>query len=290
MALAGDNSSSVRSRSLSRVMAIPHSSAAPGTARRGRLGLGLQQARGHSDLDRSRLTRIELRGQRPCRRRVRWLGRHRPSDGTTALIGGGTGRHRWSGRRGVCLHRLRGIVERSRPSWSRNGWAMRCLRERRRTLRRREDRADRRQRESISCHRLGVICSPSSGHLDPTADAHRRPERLGFGFFGTSVALAVDGQTAMVGAPADNSGIGAVFAFAPPDPVCSSVSATTPQGGGVGSGVALVHAALRAHRPNYAILGGPSNGHVSAVQRGNRPTHLHARRRASRARTRSPTA
>jgi hypothetical protein len=85
---------------------------------------------------------------------------------------------------------------------------------------------------------------------------------VGFGFFGTSVALAADGQTAMIGAPSDTSETGAAFAFAPPAPVCNSVAANTPQGGG--SAIVSLSCTLPsgAH-PVYSILGGPSNGTVS---------------------------
>jgi hypothetical protein len=84
---------------------------------------------------------------------------------------------------------------------------------------------------------------------------------VGFGFFGTSVALASDGQTAMIGAPSDNSETGAAFAFAPPNPVCNSVSATGPQGGGSVAVSLSCTLPFGAH-PSYSILGGPSNGTV----------------------------
>jgi hypothetical protein len=90
---------------------------------------------------------------------------------------------------------------------------------------------------------------------------------LGFGFFGTSVALASDGQTGMVGAPADNQRIGAAFAFAPPAPVCSSVAATAPQGGGSVIVSLLCTLPFGAH-PSFSILGGPSNGTVSGFNTG----------------------
>ena len=81
--------------------------------------------------------------------------------------------------------------------------------------------------------------------------------------FGTGVALASDGNTLMIGAPGfGNSGIGAVFAFSPPDPVCSSVSANTPQGGGSAAVSLSCTLPFGAH-PYFAILGGPSNGTLS---------------------------
>ena len=66
----------------------------------------------------------------------------------------------------------------------------------------------------------------------------------------------------MVGAPGDNNETGAVFAFAPPDPVCNSVSATGPQGGGSVAVSLSCTLPFGAHS-NYSILGGPSNGSVS---------------------------
>ena len=89
---------------------------------------------------------------------------------------------------------------------------------------------------------------------------------LGFGLFGESVALASDGQTAMIGAPADTPPeTGAAFAFAPPSPVCNSVSATAPQGGGaVAVSLSSVCSLPPGAHSNYLILGGPSNGKVSS--------------------------
>jgi hypothetical protein len=51
-------------------------------------------------------------------------------------------------------------------------------------------------------------------------------EEIAEGEFGNSVALASDGETLLVGARQDFGGRGAVWAFAPSDPVCSSVSAS----------------------------------------------------------------
>jgi Bacterial Ig domain/FG-GAP repeat len=86
---------------------------------------------------------------------------------------------------------------------------------------------------------------------------------LGFGQFGSSVALASDGETAMIGAPADTPPeTGAAFAFAPPNPVCNSVAATAPQGGG-SVAVSLSCTLPSGAHPSYSILGGPSNGKVN---------------------------
>jgi hypothetical protein len=88
-------------------------------------------------------------------------------------------------------------------------------------------------------------------------------------FFGTGVALASsDGSTLLVGAPGfGNSEIGAIFAFSPPDPVCSSVSATAPQGGGAVA-VSLSCTLPSGAHPAFSVLGGPSNGALSGVNAG----------------------
>jgi hypothetical protein len=84
----------------------------------------------------------------------------------------------------------------------------------------------------------------------------------GFGQFGSAAALAADGQTAMIGADVDNNQTGAVFVFAPPNPVCNSVAATGPQGGG-SIAVSLSCTLPFGAHPNFSILGGPSNGTLS---------------------------
>jgi hypothetical protein len=89
----------------------------------------------------------------------------------------------------------------------------------------------------------------------------------GFGFFGSGLALAGDGQTAIIGAPSDTSERGAIWAFAPPAPVCNSVSATAPQGGGSVAVSLSCTLPFGAHR-NFSILGGPSNGTISGFNAG----------------------
>ena len=84
----------------------------------------------------------------------------------------------------------------------------------------------------------------------------------GAGDFGSAVALAADGQTAMVGADLDNNHTGAVFVFAPPNPVCNSVSGTGPQGGG-SIAVALSCSLPSGAHSAFSVLGGPSNGTLS---------------------------
>jgi hypothetical protein len=90
---------------------------------------------------------------------------------------------------------------------------------------------------------------------------------VGFGNFGASVGLASDGQTALVGGPADLSGTGAAWVFAPPDPVCSSVAATAPTGGGAVA-VSLSCTLPAGAHPTFAVLGGPSNGALSGLNAG----------------------
>ena len=82
--------------------------------------------------------------------------------------------------------------------------------------------------------------------------------------FGKGVALSLDGQTMAVGSPGDSTSIGAVFVFSPPDPVCSSVSATAPQGGG-SVAVSLSCTLPSGASPHYSLVGGPSNGSLSAI-------------------------
>jgi hypothetical protein len=96
--------------------------------------------------------------------------------------------------------------------------------------------------------------------------------QTGSAFFATAVALSSDGQTAMIGAPGDTQLTGAAFAFAPPAPVCSSVAATAPQGGG-SVAVSLSCILPFGASPGYAIIGGPSNGSVSAVSSTGRLTY-----------------
>lgn len=84
----------------------------------------------------------------------------------------------------------------------------------------------------------------------------------GFGFFGSSAALASDGQTAIIGGPADTSETGAVWAFAPTAPVCNSVGATTAVGGG-SVGVTLNCSAPTGASLHYAVTSGPSHGTIS---------------------------
>jgi hypothetical protein len=89
----------------------------------------------------------------------------------------------------------------------------------------------------------------------------------GFGSFGSGLALAGDGQTAIIGAPSDTTERGAIWAFAPPAPVCNSVSATAPQGGGSAAVTLSCTLPFGAH-PNFAVLGGPSNGTLSNFNAG----------------------
>ncbi len=103
--------------------------------------------------------------------------------------------------------------------------------------------------------------------MDRAAGSNGGPGETGFGVFGIGVALSSDGQTAMVGAPARHVRNGAAFVFAPPDPVCNSVSATGPQGGGSVAVSLSCTLPFGAH-PAFSILGGPSNGTVSGFNPG----------------------
>ena len=84
------------------------------------------------------------------------------------------------------------------------------------------------------------------------------------GFFGAGVALSNDGQTALVGGPSDLSETGAAWAFAPPAPVCSSVAASTPVGGG-GVAVSLSCTAPAGATLNFGIVGGPAHGTLTGL-------------------------
>jgi hypothetical protein len=87
------------------------------------------------------------------------------------------------------------------------------------------------------------------------------------GAFGNSVALSSDGQTLLTGARQDNGGHGAAFVFAPPAPVCNSVSATTAIGGG-GVAVSLACIFPTGAAPHFNILGGPTHGSVAPFNAG----------------------
>ncbi len=94
------------------------------------------------------------------------------------------------------------------------------------------------------------------------------------GRFGHSVALAADGQTAMIGGNNDGAtaATGAAWVFAPPAPTCAPTSATAPAGGGA---VAL---SLPCSGPggaglSYAIVSGSAHGSLGAVGADGRVTY-----------------
>ena len=87
------------------------------------------------------------------------------------------------------------------------------------------------------------------------------------GTFGHSVALAADGQTALIGGNNDNNAAGAVWVFSPPSPSCANAAASAPAGGGT---VAL---SLPCSDPagaalSYAIVSGPAHGTLGPVGSG----------------------
>ncbi len=92
------------------------------------------------------------------------------------------------------------------------------------------------------------------------------------GRFGDSVALAADGQTALVGGYNDNSAAGAAWAFAPPAPNCAPVSAAAPAGGGAVS-LALPCSGPAGAGLSYAIVSGPAHGSLGAVGSDGRVTY-----------------
>ena len=84
------------------------------------------------------------------------------------------------------------------------------------------------------------------------------------GTFGQSVALAADGQTALIGGNNDSSGAGAAWAFAPPAPTCANASAATPAGGGAAT-VPLSCSGPAGATLSYAIVSGPAHGSLGAL-------------------------
>jgi hypothetical protein len=80
----------------------------------------------------------------------------------------------------------------------------------------------------------------------------------GAGWFGRSVALSADGQTALIGGPYDNSSIGAAWAFVNPSPAsgagCPFLAApVTPSRA---SGVSLTGLAARRPALSFKLSGG----------------------------------
>ena len=84
------------------------------------------------------------------------------------------------------------------------------------------------------------------------------------GTFGHSVALAADGQTALIGGNNDSNGAGAAWAFAPPAPTCANTSAATPAGGGAVT-VSLPCGGPAGGVLSYAIVSGPAHGSLDQV-------------------------
>jgi hypothetical protein len=84
------------------------------------------------------------------------------------------------------------------------------------------------------------------------------------GLLGKGVALSSDGDTMVAGAPGDSTGIGAAFVFAPPNPVCTNVASTAPQGGGAVA-VSLSCTLPAGANPAFSIVSGPSHGSISGL-------------------------
>ncbi len=84
------------------------------------------------------------------------------------------------------------------------------------------------------------------------------------GTFGDSVALAADGQTALIGGNNDGGDAGAAWAFAPPAPSCANASAATPAGGGAVT-VSLPCSGPGGAALSYAIVSGPSHGSLGSM-------------------------
>jgi hypothetical protein len=112
----------------------------------------------------------------------------------------------------------------------------------------------------VSFTRSGANWTLTGSRLNGTGETN-------VGSFGNSVALADDGQTLVAGARQDNGGHGAVFMFAPPAPVCSSVSGTTPIGGGA-AGITLSCTFPAGAHPNFSIVSNPGHGTLSGLNAG----------------------
>src|SRR3954451_1977690 len=85
------------------------------------------------------------------------------------------------------------------------------------------------------------------------------------GQFGQSVALAADGDTALIGGPGDNGGVGAAWAFTRSGGVWTQQGAKLTGGGEIGAGLFGFSVALSADG-DTALIGGPfDHGFVGAA-------------------------
>src|SRR4051812_20209872 len=90
-------------------------------------------------------------------------------------------------------------------------------------------------------------------------------DETGTGQFGQSVALAADGDTALIGGPGDNGGVGAAWAFTRSGGVWTQQGAKLTGGGEIGAGLFGFSVALSADG-NTALIGGPfDTGGVGAA-------------------------
>ncbi len=146
--------------------------------------------------------------------------------------------------------------------------------EQRGPLRRRQHCADRSADRGRQRWRR-AICTRASGGVWTVQQRLTGTGETGAGVFGSALRWQSDGQTAMVGADLDDNHTGAVrFVFAPPNPVCNSVSATGPQGGG-SVAVALSCTLPSGAHSAFSVLGGPSNGTPQQLQHRHRAPDLH---------------
>ena len=87
----------------------------------------------------------------------------------------------------------------------------------------------------------------------------------GEGYFGASVALSADGNTALIGGASDNDGVGAAWVFTRSGSTWTQQGAKLTGSGEIGEGHFGVSVALSADG-NTALIGGPSdNGGVGAA-------------------------
>lgn len=104
----------------------------------------------------------------------------------------------------------------------------------------------------------------SSGTWEQQGSTLVPDDETGKGRFGTSVAFSADASTALIGAPNDSGGFGAAWVFAPPSPICSTLAASTPAGGGPAN-VSLSCTGPPGATLHYAVVSGPAHGSVGPV-------------------------
>jgi hypothetical protein len=110
--------------------------------------------------------------------------------------------------------------------------------------------------------RSGTTWTPQGGKL--TA---KSPEEIGSGQFGSSVALSSkEGNSALIGGPADNGKVGAAWVFTRSGSAWSQQGAKLTGGGESGTGEFGSSVALSSELGNIALIGGPGdNSKVGAA-------------------------